>query len=414
MEARDTVAHKAAGNALPLARLRTAAAILTVSGSVAVAVDATVFAVRHPQTTDFAGVVAVRRAQQSGLGCIYSRPVQLAGAHLGPGATSTPDKLPWHFNEPAVVTLLAAPLSGLPLTSAVVAWDTLLWLALAVCAATAWRGGRSTGTPMTTVAVIAGLLLNHMANTDFSLGQNDALLLPLTLAALALMRRRHDLGAGVLLGLVAVKPQLMFLALLALVIQRRWRIAAAAGITGTAVIGLSVLMVGPSCSAQWLHTATQPGELQIGIGIPSLLARWTGSTAVAEAAFASFAAGAIALLWRLRARLDTPRLVAIALALAVIIGLHTLAYDVLFIVPLGIAVARSAPWPVIAAAWMFTAAQLVDSTYFVGRSDISVAPLRATQAIPMLAVLLAVIVLTRAGPDPWPRRGPSRSVTAWS
>jgi hypothetical protein len=109
----------------------------------------------------------------------------------------------------------------------------------------------------------------------------DALLLIAALLAIDLLRKHQDLAAGLLLGLVAVKPQLIFLA----------------------VIAVAVL-----------------------IGI--------------------------------RRRVDTPHFAIIAIALAVIVGLHTLAYDVLFLAPLGMLVAQSRPWSVVAAGWVFTVAQL--------------------------------------------------------
>jgi hypothetical protein len=77
-----------------------------------------------------------------------------------------------------------------------------------------------------------------------------------------------------------------------------------------------------------------------------------------------------------------------------------LAYDVLFLAPLGMLVARSKPWAVIAAAWAFTVAQLV---YPVG-----LAPLLATEAVPFVAVTLAVVFVVRNGApseQPPPRVG---------
>jgi Glycosyltransferase family 87 len=209
------------------------------------------------------------------------------------------------------------------------------------------------------------------------------------LVSLDLLRRRQDIAAGVLLGLVAVKPQLVFLAVVALLIHHRWRVVAACGATVAAIGAISVLMVGPSCSVAWLGSATKLGEFQIGIGLPGTLARWTASTAAAEIAFLILAVIAVVVLIRIRRRVATPLFAAIAIALAVVIGLHTLAYDVLFLAPLGMAVARTNPWAVIATAWAFTLAQLV---YPVG-----LAPLLATEVVPFVAVTLAVVFVVRSG-----------------
>jgi hypothetical protein len=351
------------------------------------------YAVIYPQTSDFAGVAATHQAQAAGLGCIYSRSVQLAGSHLVPGlvAPSASGDLIWHFNEPPVMTLLAAPFAGLRISSAVNLWEVVLSVALAGCAVLLWRA-RNSLPHWLTAAVVAALLLNEIANTEFSLAQNDALLLVAALLALDLLRRHRDLAAGVLLGLAAVKPQLMFLAVIALVIHHRWRVVAASATTVAAIGAISVLMVGPSCSLQWLGSATRLGEFQIGIGLPGTLARWTGSTSAAEIGFVILAIIAVVVLIRIRRRVETPLFAAVAIALAVVIGLHTLAYDVLFLAPLGMAVARSHPWSVVAAGWVFTLAQLI---YPVGLS-----PLLATEVVPFVAVTLAIVLIVRKGAPP--------------
>jgi Glycosyltransferase family 87 len=354
------------------------------------AVAAVRYAVIYPQTSDFAGVAATHQAQAAGLGCIYSRSVQLAGSHLVPGlvAPSASADLIWRFNEPPVMTLLTAPLSGLRLSTAVILWEVALWLALGACAFLLWRA-QNTLPSWLMAAVVAALLLNGIANTEFSLAQNDALLLVAALLALELLRRHQDLAAGVLLGLAAVKPQLIFLAVIALVIHHRWRVVAACAATLAAIGAISVLMVGPSCSLQWLGSATKLEEFQIGIGLPGTLARLTGSTTAAVIAFLILATAAVVVLIRVRRRVDTPLLAAVAIALAVVIGLHTLAYDVLFLAPLGMVVARSNPWSVVAAGWAFTLAQLI---YPRG-----VAPVLATEVVPFVAVTLAILLIVRNG-----------------
>lgn len=363
-------------------------ALTSAAGSVALALVAVRYAVQSPQITDFAGVAATHQAQAAGLGCIYSRSVQLAGAHLVPGvaAPASAAGLVWHFNEPPLMTLFAAPFAALHLSTAVDLWEAVLWVALAAGAVVLWRPRN--GLPWWLMAaVVSALLLNQIANTDFSLAQNDAVLLVAALLALELLRRHQDIGAGVLLGLVAVKPQLVFLVVIALLIHHRWRVVAACAASVAAIGAISVLMVGPSCSLQWLGSATKLGEFQIGIGLPGTLARWTGSTAAAEIAFLVLAALAVVVLVQVRGRVETPLFAAIGIALAVVIGLHTLAYDVLFLAPLGLAVARSKPWAVIAAGWAFTAAQLI---YPVGT-----APLLATEVVPLVAVTLAVVYVVR-------------------
>jgi hypothetical protein len=377
-------------SAIPHRRPWAGAAIASAAGSIAIAVAAVRSAVVFPQVTDFVGVAATHQAQAAGIGCIYSRAVQLAGVHLVPGAVAPPTAagIVWHFNEPPVLTVLAAPFSRLQLPVAVDLWEVVLFAALAACAFLLWRG--RAGLPAwLMVAVVAALLLNEIANTDFSLAQNDPLLLLIALLGIEMLRRHLDVAAGILIGVVALKPQLVFLVVIALTIHQRWRIVAACAATIAAIGTVCVLMVGPSCGLQWLGSATQLGEFQIGIGLPGTIARWTMSTTAAELAFVALALAAVVLLVLIRTRVDTPVFVAIALALAVVIGLHTLAYEVLFLAPLGMVVAVSKPWIVIVTGWVFTLAQVI----YPRGSD----PFLATEVVPFVAVTLAVVFVVRRG-----------------
>lgn len=183
------------------------------------------------------------------------------------------------------------------------------------------------------MAVVAALLLNEIGDTEFGLALNDALLLVVASVALDMLKKHQDLAAGVLFGLVAIKPQLMFLAVIALLIHQRWHMLVTCAATVAGIGAISALMVGPSCALQWLGSATKLGEFQIGFGLPGTLARWTGSTAATEIAFLILAAIAVVALVQIRRRVATSVFVAIAIAIAVVIGLPTLAYDVLFLAP---------------------------------------------------------------------------------
>jgi hypothetical protein len=217
-----------------------------------------------------------------------------------------------------------------------------------------------------------------------------------------MVRRHLDVAAGVLIGIVALKPQLAFLAVLALLIHHRWRVVAACAATIAAIGAVCAVMVGPSCSLQWLGSATQLEEFQIGIGLPGTVARLSASTAAAELAFLALSVVALTVLVNIRGRVETPAFVAIALALAVVIGLHTLAYDVLFLAPLGVIVAASKPWAVVAAGWAFTLAQI---GYPRGQG-----PFLTTEVVPLLLVILAVVFVVRHSAP----RGQDQEMTAAS
>src|SRR5579864_7141300 len=112
-----------------LQKPRALLALMSTIGFIAMALAAVRYAVTYPQSSDFAGVAATYRAQTAGLGCIYVRSVQFAGAHLVPGLAAPPVSadLAWHFNEPPLMTLVGAPFARLPLSTAVTVWEVVLW-----------------------------------------------------------------------------------------------------------------------------------------------------------------------------------------------------------------------------------------------------------------------------------------------
>ena len=329
-------------------------------GSLAFAGVSITHAVIVPMTTDFAGFDAALHAQTNHLGCVYSRSVQLAGARMVPGlaAPAAPSGLPWHFNEPMVLTYLAYPLMHLPLREAVVAWILISAAALGGGGLLLWRR-LCPVSRLLAFAVITSLLCNAVADINFWLAQNDALLLLVLLCGLELLRRGRDIGAGALLGVVALKPQLLFLVLLMLVFQRRWRIVTAACGSAAVLWSVGVAMIGSSCAVTYLHSASALDELQIGIGLPTALAQLTGTAFPAEILFAGLCLGAAGILWRLR-DIELELAISVALGCALVIGLHTLWYDTLFLAPLGIRFSRRFPLAVIGAGWLFTTAQVAD------------------------------------------------------
>ena len=84
-------------------------------------------------------------------------------------------------------------------------------------------------------------------------GQNGFLTAALALGALAL-RADRPVIAGVLLGLLTIKPQLGFLFPLLLFAERRWMVIVSAGLTTLALIALSVLFYGVEAWNGYLAT----------------------------------------------------------------------------------------------------------------------------------------------------------------
>ena len=379
------------GSRLP--PIRAAYCLLGIAGTLLVTGLLIIYAVRNAAMLDVTGFDAATHAAVAGLGCVYDRSVQLAGMRRIPGVSPAYPRslLAWHFNEPMPLAYLAYPISQLRLAEAVWIWELAGAAALVACGWLLWRRGGVA--PLLACAVITSLLGNGLVGVNFWLGQDDAFLLLVLLWGLALLRGQRDWAAGAAFGVVALKPQLMFLVFAVLLFQRRWRAATAMGCVGAALAALSVALVGPSCAVTWARTASAVTELsvRVGLGLPMTLAKLTHTHLPAEVLFVCLSAGAAWLLWRLR-WLDTELAVAVALGLALVIGLHVLYYDAMFYAPLGMRLAQRFPWHVFAAGWLITMAWFVDEITRWAWT----APLRLAQLVPMIGLAAAIVAISRS------------------
>jgi alpha-1,2-mannosyltransferase len=164
---------------------------------------------------------------------------------------------PW-WNPPYYAWLFV-PFARLPYTVALTRWIicNVLCAAVAATILALWvrraaAPGRATDAPWTSRASAWGLVpvllvlstpfihaLSHAQNTCTSL-----LLLTFVVAA---WRREMPLLAGLLLGLLAYKPQLAALMAAIMTICLGWRVLVGLAITGAALLGVTVLQ----CRARW-------------------------------------------------------------------------------------------------------------------------------------------------------------------
>jgi hypothetical protein len=137
----------------------------------------------------------------------------------------------WPYPPP--ILLLAVPLSTLPLLPGFLLYTAgtlgLLWLALRA-------GGLTTG------ACTAVLFSPAVADNALT-GQNGALTSALLFGGLLLVHRRQIL-AGVILGVLIIKPQLGILVPVCLVAFGRWRALLAMSISASLLIVLSGVLFG--------------------------------------------------------------------------------------------------------------------------------------------------------------------------
>jgi hypothetical protein len=154
---------------------------------------------------------------------------------------SSPDIVfPWHY--PPIFMLPLAPLGFLPYPVALAVFvgaTAVLWAALVrrvLPDASAW---------IVAAAAPAGLI-------NLLDGQNAFLTVALAGFALLWLDRR-PIAAGVLIGLLAIKPHLAVLFPIALLAEARWRTIAAAAVTGLGLAAASLVAFGWDSWAAFLH-----------------------------------------------------------------------------------------------------------------------------------------------------------------
>jgi hypothetical protein len=203
---------------------------------------------------------------------------------------------PWHY--PPIFLLVVAPLGLVPYPAALASFvvgTAALWAALVRRVFTDRRAW------IVAAATPAGLI-------NLIDGQNAFLTAALAGFALLWLDRR-PVAAGVLIGLLAVKPHLAVLFPLALLAEGRWRSIAAAAVTVLALIGASLLAFGWGPWAAFLDhlpvtqamadqgavpwgTMPSPYVFALSVGLPVIVAR------VLQAVVALFAAGCVWWVWK--------------------------------------------------------------------------------------------------------------------
>lgn len=142
--------------------------------------------------------------------------------------------VPHNWSYPPHMLLLTWPLGMMPYLWALALWSVVT-LGLYLWAAAAGHRDRW--------ILLAALLLAPASYVNFSGGQNGFVTGALLIGGLRLLGPR-PIVAGILFGILTVKPQLGILLPLALVAARQWTAIASAGVTAAAMIGVSVAVFG--------------------------------------------------------------------------------------------------------------------------------------------------------------------------
>lgn len=316
----------------------------------------------HPEHGDLVAFLTGARLVGSDPSCVYCPGAQTAAQTAVLGRASDIGTNP--FVNPPLAAWLLQPLGTLPLRLAMAVFTTLSLAALGVAATLLrralpreWPGSRRTMVTVVTVALLP-------AGTILAYGQWTLLLLAPAAAAALLLRRGDRVGAGLLLAVLLVKPQLIWLVVPTLLVVGARRALAGFGIGAAAWAASGLLIAGPGAMADWAHIvlAAHVGEVGKTAGLPGLAAAAGLGETAAFALSVALAAVALLGLWTLRDRLrgDLPLACGLGIALSALCSPHVFAGDLtLLAVPLALLAART-PAPALTASACLGMAWLVD------------------------------------------------------
>lgn len=236
-----------------------------------------------------------------------------------------------NWSYPPSVMWLAAPFGQLNYLAALVCW-TLTGVGVFAIVARKhvpdWR-------------ILIPVVLSPAALFCLISGQSAFLTTAMMIAIFALLDRR-PVAAGVLIGLLTVKPQLGILFPFMLIASGRWRVFFAAAVTALVLAGVTAAMFGPQV---WIAFVSKGLPVQ-GLVLsdpdriatpfyPTIFMNLRGLDLSAAAAmsvqsmFSAFAIGAVIWAFRFRRSADPPLMLALFLACSATASPYLLAYDLL-------------------------------------------------------------------------------------
>lgn len=205
-------------------------------------------------------------------------------------AAQTGNWLP--YLNPPVFAWLILPLSLLPYELALAFWNTLIL----ACLVLTWRLIVPGTLPQRLALLLAALAL-YPVMLGLALGQVTMLVLAAVALAYRLLRLNRPLLAGLVLALIAIKPQAAFLVPLALLAARRYRLCVGFALAIIPIAALSLLALGRQGIDYWLASVAvnynHPGyrfnsvAWILGPGVPAIA---VGLGAVAATLYASWQA----------------------------------------------------------------------------------------------------------------------------
>ena len=209
------------------------------------------------------------------------------------------------------------------------------------------RASPHLGGPLAACLVVI-VVFSLEAGTGIVLGQSDGLMLLAATLAVEALARGRPVGAGLLLGPLLRKPQLVWLVPPVLVVARQWRMLGALA-AGAAVVALgSIAVAGPGHLLDAVGLVTAPAYAHLDLqsnSIPALVARPLASNPAAWAVAIALAAIAVAAMVMLRDHLrrNVVPALAIGLGLSVVLSPHLGDYSLMLLAVLVAVLAPRAP-----------------------------------------------------------------------
>lgn len=248
-----------------------------------------------------------------------------------------------YWNPPWALLVLA-PILELPFELATSVWLVVTVMSAVLVVTTSWRlFGPGDGMPIPPLVIGVSLLFVPLLEC-IKLGQMGASVAAVALSGLAALRAGRDRLAGVLLGLMIVKPQAVVLFLFVLGIHvlstRRWEVVRAAVVTVVAVVGSSVLLL-PSAWAGWDLSEASPTHWHSGTvaGWLRAFADRGGDAPTWPLIAVPLVALAAALPWALRHRRSVPlSAVPALLAFSILAAPYAWNSDAVLVLPIQVAV----------------------------------------------------------------------------
>ncbi len=343
----------------------------------------------NPAGTDMLSAVGAANQARAG-SCLYCPDVELASqGALVQYPANTP---PQYYLYAPVFAWLFRPVGLLPFATAAVVVSVFQIMCLGIATILLTMRSRS----WTAAAAIVATAISIPANWDLRLIQWDGTLLLAAVIGLRCLDRGHDLRAGLAMGVMLLKPQLVWL--LPIFLLWRPRVLLGAGIGAAAWVGASIVTEGGASVVMYAHAVVdQHPAVATTAGIVTLVSEHVGSLpGFIVAVVGAVAATAASIRFRGRLQSDPAQALAVGLVVSLLASPHLNLYDlVLLTVPVAV-LARDQPWAALVIAVAISVAEFAEDLFSTGPGGLA-PPIHLSSwiAVVLIPILIQPALWTR-------------------